>query len=293
MPCIAANGIEIDYDTFGNASDRPLLLIMGLGAQKLLWDDVFCETLVARGHYVIRYDNRDVGLSTKFDAAGVPNIGELLLGRRSTDVAYTIDDMANDAGGLIEALGLSSAHVCGASMGGMIAQTLAFRHPSRVRSLTSIMSTTGNPALPPPTPDALAVLLAPPADDREGNIERSVVTWRTIGSPGFPFDEAGTRMRAACLYDRCFYPAGVARQLAAILAHGSRVERLRGVAAPTLVIHGADDPLIPVAGGRDTAASIPGASLLVIEGMGHDLPAGAWPCIVDAIGAHTVRAEPA
>jgi pimeloyl-ACP methyl ester carboxylesterase len=242
----------------------------------------------------VRYDNRDVGLSTKFDSAGIPNVMELMQQSAAgapLDVPYTLDDMADDAAGLLDALGLESAHVCGASMGGMIAQTLAIRHGKRLRSLVSIMSSTGNPSLPPAKPEAMAVLMTPPPIDRAGSLDAAVRTWRTIGSPGFPFDEARIRERAGRFYDRSFYPQGIARQLAAILAHGSRVEKLSKVSAPTLVIHGAADPLVPIEGGRDTARAIPGAELLVIEGMGHDLPEGAWPQLVGAISEHTAKAE--
>jgi pimeloyl-ACP methyl ester carboxylesterase len=294
MARVRANGIEIEYDSFGSASGRPLLLIMGLGGQSIMWDEGFCEALAERGHFVVRYDNRDVGLSTKFDAAGIPNVMELMMqsaAGTAPAVPYTLDDMADDAAGLLDALGLESAHVCGASMGGMIAQTVAIRHGGRLRSLVSIMSSTGNPSLPPAKPEAMAVLTTPPPTDRAGALDAAVRTWRTIGSPGFPFDEAKIRERAGRLYDRSFYPQGTARQLAAILAHGSRAPRLREVSAPTLVIHGAADPLVPLAGGQDTARSIPGAELLVIEGMGHDLPEGAWPQLVGAISEHTSKAE--
>jgi pimeloyl-ACP methyl ester carboxylesterase len=294
MTRVRANGIEIEYDSFGSASGRPLLLIMGLGGQSIMWDEGFCEALAERGHFVVRYDNRDVGLSTKFDAAGIPNVMELMMqgaAGKTPSVPYTLDDMADDAAGLLEALGLESAHVCGASMGGMIAQTVAIRHGGRLRSLTSIMSSTGNPSLPPAKPEAMAVLMTPPPTDRAGSLDAAVRTWRTIGSPGFPFDEARIRERAGRLYDRSFYPQGTARQLAAILAHGNRAPRLREVSTPTLVIHGAADPLVPIEGGQDTARSIPGAELLVIEGMGHDLPEGAWPQLVGAISEHTAKAE--
>jgi pimeloyl-ACP methyl ester carboxylesterase len=294
MPNARANGIQIEYDSFGDASHRPLLLVMGLGAQMIFWEEEFCEALAERGHYVVRFDNRDVGLSSKLDAAGIPNMMELMLalqaGRRP-EAPYTLDHMADDAAGLLDALGLESAHVCGASMGGMIVQALAIRHPRRVRSMTSIMSSTGNPALPPAKPEAMAALMAPPPTDRAGSIERGVQTWRVIGSPGFAFEEERIRERAGRAFDRGFYPQGVARQMAAIVSHGSRVEALRGVTAPTLVIHGDADPLVPIEGGRDTAASIPGAELLVIEGMGHDLPRAAWPRIVGSISEHTAKAE--
>src|SRR5262245_13152275 len=294
MARVRANGIELDYDSFGTASGRPLVLIMGLGGQSIMWDDGFCEAIAERGHFVVRFDNRDVGLSTKFDAAGIPNVVELMqqsaAGAKLT-VPYTLDDMADDVAGLLDALHLETAHVCGASMGGMIAQTVAIRHGRRLRSLTSIMSSTGNPSLPPAKPEAMAVLMTPPPTDRASSLDAAVRTWRTIGSPGFPFDETKIRARAGRLYDRAFYPQGTARQLAAILAHGSRVEKLRDVSVPTLVIHGAADPLVPLEGGRDTARAIPGAELLVIEGMGHDLPEGAWPQLVGAISEHTAKAE--
>jgi pimeloyl-ACP methyl ester carboxylesterase len=289
-----ANGIEIEYDTFGARDGRPLLLVMGLGGQSLMWDEAFCEALAERGHFVVRFDNRDVGLSSKFGHAGVPNVMELMMKAASgqpLDVPYTLDDMADDAAGLLDALELETAHVCGASMGGMIVQTLAIRHPARLRSLVSIMSTTGDPSLPPAQPEAMAVLVTPPPADRAGSLDAAVRTWRTIGSPGFPFDEAKIRERAGRLYDRSFYPEGVVRQLAAILAHGNRAPKLREVATPALVIHGAADPLVPLAGGEHTARSIPGAELLVVEGMGHDLPEGAWPRIIGAISEHTAKAE--
>jgi pimeloyl-ACP methyl ester carboxylesterase len=294
MTRVRANGIEIEYDSFGSPSGRPLLLVMGLGGQLIMWDEGFCEALAERGHWVVRFDNRDVGLSTKFGAAGVPNVMELMLqsaAGKTPAVPYTLDDMADDVAGLLDALALETAHVCGVSMGGMIAQTVAIRHGGRLRSLTSIMSSTGNPSVPPAQPEAMAVLMTPPPADRAGSLDAAVRTWRTIGSPGFPFDEQKIRERAGRLYDRAFYPEGVARQLAAIVAHGSRVERLREVDAPTLVIHGAADPLVPLEGGRDTARAIPGAELLVIEGMGHDLPEGAWPQLVGAISEHTAKAE--
>jgi pimeloyl-ACP methyl ester carboxylesterase len=294
MPTIEANGIEIAYDSFGDAAGRPLLLVMGLGAQMLLWDEAFCERLAEHGHYVVRFDNRDIGLSTKFDAAGVPDVVAMMKGRAAgqpVSAPYSLDDMADDAAWLLEALGLETAHICGASMGGMIAQTIAIRHPRRVRSLISIMSTTGNPSLPPATPAAMAMLMTPAPADRQANIERAVNVYRTLGSPGFPFDEAGVRDRAARLFDRSFYPAGMVRQMAAILAHGSRVEALRQVSVPTLVIHGDADPLVPIEGGHDTAKNVPGAAMLVIEGMGHDLPIGAWPKIIRSISEHTQKSE--
>jgi len=292
MPNVPANGIDIEYDVFGKPADPPMLLIMGLGAQMILWDEQFCEQLAERGHYVIRFDNRDVGLSTKFAGAGMPNVVAAMsavMMRQPVAAPYTLSDMAADAMGLLGALKIDRAHIVGASMGGMIAQIVAIEHPKRVRTLTSIMSTTGDPSLPPAKPEAMAALLMPPPSDREGSIERSVSVFRTIGSPGFPFEEDRFRERAARSFDRCFHPEGAARQIVAILASGSRKEKLRAITAPTLVIHGADDPLVPLAGGIDTAESIPGAEILIIEGMGHDLPRPAWPRIVDAISKLAAR----
>ncbi len=288
------DGIELEYETFGDRGARPLLLIMGLGGQLLLWDEEFCTALADLGHFVIRYDNRDVGLSTKLEHAGEPNILEAMQAAAAgqpVETAYTLDEMADDAAGLLDALELESAHVAGASMGGMIAQVLVLRHPDRVRSLTSIMSTTGNPDLALPQPDALGALFRPRAEDREGAIEQAVDLQRTIGGSGFPFDLERTRRLAARSYDRSFYPAGIFRQIVAVLASGNRRPALASVEAPTLVVHGDDDPLIPLEGGRDTAQAIPGAELLVIEGLGHELPPQVWPRFIDAVNGHTEKAD--
>jgi pimeloyl-ACP methyl ester carboxylesterase len=290
MPNVSANGIQIEYDTFGDPSAPPLLLIMGLGGQLIHWDEDFCGQLADKGLFVIRFDNRDIGRSTKFEKAGLPDITELfnaLLRGEAIKVPYTLNDMADDAVGLLEALNIKSAHICGASMGGMIAQTLTIRHPHRVLSLISIYSTTGNPQLPQPNSDAVEVLTAPPPIERRAYIDYSLKTFRTIAGTGFPFDEEYHRKIAARSYDRAFYPQGVARQLTAILAQENRKYALSKVTAPTLVIHGTDDPLVPVECGKDTAEAIPGAKLLLIEGMGHDLPhGGPWLQIADAILAH-------
>ena len=293
MPNVAANGIRLEYDTFGASSAPPLLLIMGLGAQMILWDDEFCEQLAAKGLYVIRFDNRDIGLSTKMDDFGVPDMIQAMAAMMSgaeIDSPYTLDDMADDAVGLLKALGIDEAHVCGASMGGMIAQTVAIRHPDRISSLISIMSTTGDRDLPQGTPDAMAVLLAPAPTEREAAIEHGMNIGRTIGSTGFPLDEERIRDKATRSYDRCFHPEGMARQLVAVLAHGDRTSALGSVTTPTLVIHGVADPLLPIECGRATAKTVSGADLLEIEGMGHDMPVGAWPQLVDAIFAHTSKA---
>jgi pimeloyl-ACP methyl ester carboxylesterase len=293
MPRANANGIELEYDSFGSPGDPALLLVMGLGAQMILWDEEFCEALASRGHYVIRFDNRDIGLSTKLEGRPCATPIEAMqaqLAGKPFPFAYTLAEMADDAAGLLDALGIASADVVGASMGGMIVQTIALRHAGRVRSMTSIMSTTGARDLPPAKPEAMQILLTPAPADRAGNIERAVIAGRVIGSPGFPFDERRVRERAARAYDRCFYPEGMARQLVAVLASGSRRDALREVRAPSLVIHGTGDPLVPVEGGIDTAKAIPGAELLLVEGMGHDLPVGAWPQLVGAISGHASEA---
>ncbi|WP_448627194.1 alpha/beta fold hydrolase [Geodermatophilus sp. URMC 64] len=282
--------IELAYETFGERANPPLVLVMGLATQMIGWPDEFCRGLAARGLFVVRFDNRDIGLSTHLDDRGAPDILRLLSGDRS-GVPYALADLADDTAGLLDALGLDSAHVVGASMGGMIAQLVAVRHPARVRSLTSIMSTTGDPAVGAPAEAAMGVLLAPPATDRASAIERAVDTYRVIGSPGFEFDEQALRERAALSYDRRYNPAGVARQLAAILTTPDRTADLGAVAVPTLVVHGAQDPLVDVSGGRATAAAIPGSELLVVDGMGHDLPREVWPELTDRIAALVQRAE--
>ena len=285
------NGLEIVYDTFGHASAPPLLLVMGLGAQMITWDEDFCAQLAAQGYWVIRFDNRDVGLSTKFDEAGVPDIMAMMqatMQGQAVQAPYLLDDMAGDAVGLLDALEIESAHVVGASMGGMIAQVMAIHHPDRVRTLTSIMSTTGAPGLPPPTPEATVFLATPSPTDRAGYIEHSVKFSHVLGGSVIPIDEALARKQAARSFDRGLYPDGFVRQLAAIFASGSRVEALQSVNLPTLVIHGDADPLVPVEGGIDTANSVPGAELMIIEGMGHSLPLVLWPQIIDAIAKHAV-----
>lgn len=282
MPYARANGIDLYYETFGEPTDPPILLVMGLGAQLILWEEGFCRGLVDRGFFVVRYDNRDVGLSTKIEGGPPPDVQKALAGDFST-ASYTLWDMADDAVGLLDALGIARAHVVGASMGGMIVQCMAIRHGSRVRSMTSIMSTTGNPAVGQPQPEAMAALLAPPPESREAAIEQGLKTWKIIGSPGYPPDEAELRARLAADYDRCFYPEGTARQLVAILATGDRTEGLRGVRVPTLVIHGEADPLVTLSGGQATAEAVPGARLLTFPGMGHDLPKQLWPQFAEAL----------
>jgi pimeloyl-ACP methyl ester carboxylesterase len=286
---VKVNGIELVYDTFGEHSAPPLLLIMGLGGQMIAWDEEFCAQLAARGYWVIRFDNRDVGLSTKLDEAGVPDIFTLMQAQAQGEAAqapYTLHDMADDAVGLLAALSVESAHVVGISMGGMIAQEMAIHHPTRVRTLTSIMSTTGDPGLPPPKPEALSVLLTPFPADRDAYIEDSIQSWQVLSGPGFPLDQDLIKERAGRAFDRGLSLAGMARQMAAVVTSGSRREALRSVTIPTLAIHGDADPLVPVECGIDTADAVPGAELLIIEGMGHDLPLAVAPRVIEAIARH-------
>ncbi len=288
LPATAdANGIELAYETFGVEGDTPLLLVMGLGTQMIFWDDELCGALAERGHYVIRFDNRDVGLSTHIVGARSPDVMAALRGDTSS-ASYTLDDMADDAFGLLDALRIDSAHVAGISMGGMIAQTMAIREPPRVRSLVSIMSTTGDASVGQPTAEATERLVAPYPPTREEAIERSIETWRLIRSPGFEFDEERIRALIETSFDRGADPAGFGRQLVAILASGDRTPRLRSVGVPTLVVHGDSDVLVDRSGGEATAAAVPGAELMIVEGMGHDVPREVWARLVDGI-AETVR----
>jgi pimeloyl-ACP methyl ester carboxylesterase len=295
MPYVSANNIRIEYETFGNNSAQPLILIIGLGCQMLCWDEELCEQLSEKGLYVIRFDNRDVGLSTKLEDAGIPNIMETIgaiLQRKEIKAPYTLDDMADDTVGLMDALGIQKAHICGISMGAAIAQTVAIRHPRRVSTLISIYGGTGNPNLPQPKPEALDFFISPAPEEREAFIEYFVKGWKMAAGTGSSFDEKWHRKMAARSYDRAFYPQGQVRQLVAILAHGNRKRALVSVAAPTLVIHGTVDPIMPLEGGKDTAEAIPGADLLIIDGLGHGLPHGeAWPQIVDAIAMHIKKAS--
>jgi pimeloyl-ACP methyl ester carboxylesterase len=289
-----ANGIELCYEIFGDTEAEPMLLIMGLGAQMIHWDDDFCRQLAARGFRVIRFDNRDIGKSSKLTGGKRLTPFELIKLRfLKIPVAapYKLRDMAEDVIGLMDALGIPSAHVVGASMGGMIAQEMAISFPLRVRSLTSIMSTTGDPNVPPPSREATAVLMAPPPASKEEYFVRFAQTWKVLRVGSFPQDEALDRARAERTYERGLNPAGVGRQLRAILASGSRKQRLGSVTAPTLVIHGTVDPLVRPEGGKDTAASIPGAKLLMIEGMGHALPIPMWGQVIDAIDQHAHAAS--
>jgi len=288
---VPVNGIKIVYDTFGERSAPPMLLVMGLGAQMIAWDEDFCRELAALGYWVIRFDNRDVGLSTRFDEAGIPDIPAMMQmqrGGQPLETTYTLRDMADDAVGLLDAIGVESAHVIGVSMGGMISQEMVIHHPERVRTVTSIMSSTGNPVLPPPRSEAMAILLKAPPSGRSAYIENSVESTKVLGGTVLSFDEVRARKRAGRAFDRGLSPAGTTRQLAAVLASGSRKEALKSVTVPSLVIHGDADPLVPVEGGIDTAEAIPGAELLIIEGLGHDLPPAVWSQVMDAIVKHTV-----
>lgn len=284
-------GIELVYDTIGDPSDRPLLLVMGLGMQLIHWELELCEQLAARGFRVIRFDNRDAGRSTQVQAP-VPNLMRAFSGLK-IQAPYLLEDMAADAFGLLDHLGIEAAHVAGVSMGGMIAQSMALQRPERVLSLTSIMSTTGERRAGRPKLRVWSVLTRRAPRDKAAYVEYFVRIFRLIGSKGFPVDEERIRATAAATWERGHHPAGTGRQLAAIMASGDRTERLRGVRVPTTVVHGRDDPLIPFRGGEATARAIPGAKLVAIPGMGHDMPRQVWPRLVDAIADTAARAAPA
>jgi pimeloyl-ACP methyl ester carboxylesterase len=286
MPQISANGINLEYDTFGEESNRPLLLVMGLGAQMIHWDQDFCDMLAEAGHFVIRYDNRDIGLSEKMGQFSIPDMAQMMadfLEGKTPEVPYTLDDMAADGMGLLDALGIEGAHICGASMGGMIVQAMAINHGDRIKSMTSIMASTGNPDLPPASAEAQAALTTTSEENEAAVVQRAIEMNAVIGSPGFEFDIERATLKAIAAFDRSFYPAGIARQMAAVAAHGDRREALNQISVPTLVIHGTDDCLVPVEGGIDTHENIKHSELMLIEGMGHDLPVGAWKRIVDGV----------
>ena len=275
-------GIELCYQTFGDPDDEPMLLVMGLGGPMNWWDEEFCRLMAGRGFFVIRYDNRDTGRSTKVKGrVRRKDLVRAFSGRR-VQAPYSMSDLADDAFGLLDHLGIEAAHVVGVSMGGMIAQTMTIARPARVRSLTSIMSTTGKRTVGWQHPSLLPNLLAK-RGGREVYIESSVTIWRRIGSPGYPLDEDDVRARAGETYDRGMSAAGVMRQMLAVLTQPNRAPRLRGVRVPTLVIHGLADKMVHVSGGRATAAAIPGAELLLIDGMGHDLPPALYDSIADSI----------
>jgi len=281
--------IDIAYETFGSPGDPAMLLIMGLGTQMIAWHDDFCAELAGHGYHVIRFDNRDTGRSTALRHLPVPTLRQLAL-RSKKAAAYTLSDMAGDAVGLLDQLGIDRAHIVGASMGGMIAQVIAYEHPERVLSLASIMSNTGARLSGQPGLATYRVLLAKPAKDRDSAIEQTVKAYRVIGSPDFDRDEDDLRRMAALSYDRGRNPAGSGRQLAAIIAARDRTRRLGGIRVPTVVIHGTKDKLVAPSGGRATAKAIPGARLVRVEGMGHDLPRAAWPQIIGPIVENAARA---
>ncbi len=284
-------GIDIVYQRLGNPDAPAVLLIMGLAAQSIHWPDVFCHALASHGLQVIRFDNRDAGLSTHLTGAPTPNLPAALAGDFSS-ASYTLSDMAADAVGLLDVLGFDKAHIVGASMGGQIAQTIAIEHPARVSSLTSMMSSTGNMSVGQPSPDVLReVFSGPPAVTRDDVIQQMVRAFRAVGSPNYPTDEKEVAVRAGRAYDRCYDPLGTARQAVATVASGDRTERLRHLNVPTLVIHGLADRMCDPSGGRATAEAIPGAELALIEGMGHDLPPGLRQQLASRIAAFAWRAE--
>ena len=291
MARLKANGIEIEYEVHGDPSSAPLLLIMGLGAQLITWDDGFVDELVKRGFYVIRYDNRDSGLSTKMESAGPPDIAAAYAG--NAEPAYTLDDLADDAAAVLDALHIPAAHIVGASMGGFIAQLVAINHPDRTLSLTSIMSGPGGHDAIPPTPEAGALLVRAPGPTREEIIAMGIESRRVLAGVDNPFDLAAERAKVERLYDRSYYPLGFGRQLVAILAAHSRIPALRSVKVPTLVVHGADDPLVPPENGRRVAAAVPAARYLEFAGAGHNLPPSTWGEVADAIAETARQASPA
>lgn len=282
---VHTNGVEIAYETFGDRGDPPVLLIMGLSTQMIMWEDEFCQRLAGRGFFVIRFDNRDVGMSTKLDMSAVPDFNAIFPGRPA-GVPYTLHDMTYDTLGLMDSLDISRAHIVGASMGGMIAQLLALKNPLRVHTLTLIMSSSGNPFLPPPKPEALRVLLRPIPLQRDKYIEHFLETWGILNGAEIPIDRARLRRLAECSFERGVSPGGSARQLAAILSSGSRKGMLSAISIPTLVVHGDADPLLPIECGADLAEGIPGSRLKVIKGMGHALPPAVWSDVINAIVRH-------
>jgi pimeloyl-ACP methyl ester carboxylesterase len=284
------NGITLCYEEFGDAGAPPVVLIMGLGTQMVAWHVDFCTQLAERGYRVVRFDNRDIGRSTHVTGGHVPTLAEIAL-RRIPNAAYKLADLALDTVGLMNALEIERAHVVGVSMGGMIAQTVAARHPTRTRSLTSIMSNTGARFSGQPALKTYPVLLGKGPTDREGYIKHGTKTWTIIGSPGFERDELELQEMIAMSFDRGPNPAGTARQLGAIIASGDRRRELRAVQAPTVVIHGEADKLVSPSGGRATAKAIDGAKLVTIPGMGHDLPRAAWPQIIGEIVGNATAAD--
>lgn len=291
MPRVHANGIEIEYDTFGEPEDRALILIMGLSCQLVAWPEGFCEKLATKGHFVIRFDNRDVGLSSKLDDLGVPDIFEILAAAQEGKVLespYSLSEMAADTVGLMDALNIEKAHVCGSSMGGMIAQMMAIEYPRRIISLISMQSSTGDPGLPEAGPQAMEAMVAPPPMERDAYIQHMADVYRAFAGGSDKYDERLQNEISASSYDRSFYLMGFTRQLAAILACGSRKDALAAIEVPTLVIHGSHDALLPLAHGKDTAEAVPGAKLVIIQGLGHGMVYPVlWDEIIETIAAHT------
>lgn len=283
-----ANGIDIAYETFGDATKPPLLLVMGLGAQMIAWDEDFVQKIVDRGFYVIRYDNRDVGLSSKIEGGPRPDVAAATRGDASS-ASYTLNEMADDGISLLDALGIAKAHIVGASMGGMIVQAMAIRHSERVLSMASIMSATGDRTVGQATPEAMAALTSPPPKTREEAVANAVKS-ASVVAPGVAIDEAKVGEAAGRAFDRSFYPVGMARQLVGIIASPDRTEDLKKVTVPTVVIHGEADALVTPSGGKATADAIPGAKLVMVPNMGHNLPDQAVPTVVDAIVENTKRA---
>ncbi len=296
MAQLAVNGLQIEYDTFGESDADPLLLIMGLGTQMTAWSPEFCNALAGQGHYVIRFDNRDIGLSTKFDGTRVPSRYQYAMNhvfQTGVKPPYTLQDMASDAVGVLDALDIQSAHVVGASMGGMIAQLVTVSHPRRVKTLTSLMSSSGDPKLPSARPNVVCQIFArrPATSDPAKMLSYSIRTAKLISSPDFPRSDEQWREQIQAANQRSFYPQGFKRQFAAIVADGSRVRRLRSIGTPTLVIHGKADPLVPVECGIDTARHIRDARLELIDGMGHDIPPQLVERLTLLIASHTGQLE--
>jgi len=289
------NGIEIEYETFGDRSGRPLIMIIGLGSQLINWSEEILQQLVDEGHFVVTLDNRDTGLSGKMSEAGLPDFMEVMnvLDRgEKPKVPYTLTDMGEDVVGLMDALGIRKAHICGVSMGGAIAQTIAINHLSRLSSLVLIYSPTGNPGLPKAKPEIMSLLMPPVASNRDEYADEQIKMRRIISGSGFPLDEEWLRLRYARVFDRSYYPDGMRRNAIAVFASGNRSTALSSVTVPTLVVHGDDDPLVPLENGRDAAQAIPGAELMIIKGMGHYPPhKGPWPRIAEAITAHTKKSS--
>jgi pimeloyl-ACP methyl ester carboxylesterase len=288
MPKANLNQIQLEYETIGESSSEPLLLIAGIGSQLLAWSDDFCKKLAVNGFFVIRFDNRDVGLSTKLNDAGIPDMMEISAayyrGEKPT-LPYTLEDMADDAVGLLDALNVEKAHICGASMGGIIAQIIAYRHPSRVHSLIVMISTTGNPGLPPAKPEIMAQFFAPVPSEREAYIEEMIKRDSLICG-NFEYDKVQRREYRTKEYDRSYYPEGIARQMAAMAVPGNIQPRISSIKAPTLVIHGKEDPFNSIDAAKEIASTIPGAELLLIDGMAHSFPKEILPQIIKAIVSH-------